>query len=490
MKSPLIIIILAILLIIPTVCTQVRYPVQELGNCASQQDCEKYCDNIQNSESCINFAEKSGMMTKDEVAEARKIITYLKAGETPGKCSSEKTCDEYCNKDENLQECISFAEKAGLIPGEEIAIVKKTGGKGPGGCKGKKQCDDYCNIEANFPTCVDFAVQNGLMDASEAEIVKKTGGKGPGGCKSKGECDDYCNIEANFPTCVDFAVQNGLMDASEAEIVKKTGGKGPGGCKSKQECDNYCKDNQLECLKWGTENGMNSDMGDESKCITKCMVRLNVVCEQNDQKNECKQCYEECKQYRTKHCMDINDYEQKMKECNSQDMNLNPVIGDNGYGRECTVSLDCVKREMPSNYSEEKSCEDCMSKCESREGQVVTGTDCINNECECYYEDKSIFNPPEETSGGGNGDIMLDHSGESTGYHYGDNSGAGPGPGSEVGGSAGETGGSSGESSSSGSSSSDSREGQVAGTGAVIMKVNPNSDGVITKLIEYVRNLF
>jgi hypothetical protein len=68
-----------------------------------------------------------------------------------------------------------------------------------------------------------------------------------------------------------------------------------------QECDAYCKDNKLECMKWGTENGMNSDMNDESKCITSCMVRLNVVCEQNDQKSECKQCYEECKQYRTKH---------------------------------------------------------------------------------------------------------------------------------------------------------------------------------------------
>src|SRR3989339_876228 len=85
-----ILVILAIFLVIPAVYAEVQYPVQELGNCASQQDCEKYCDDIQNVEVCINFAEKAGMMTKDQIDEAKRMIPYLKSGETPGKCTSEK----------------------------------------------------------------------------------------------------------------------------------------------------------------------------------------------------------------------------------------------------------------------------------------------------------------------------------------------------------------------------------------------------------------
>jgi hypothetical protein len=491
MKFFSVLVILVILLIIPAVCAQVQYPVQELGNCASQQDCEKYCEDIQNSESCLDFAEKSGMMTKEEIDEARKVLPYLKSGETPGKCNSGKACDEYCNKDENLQECIAFAEKAGLITGEELAIVKKTGGKGPGGCKGKKQCDDYCNDETHFSECVDFAVQNGLMDASEAEIVKKTGGKGPGGCKGKEECDAFCNNEANFPTCVDFAVANGLMDAKDAEMAKKTGGKGPGGCKSEEACTAFCNnpDNQETCMNFGIEHGlippedlekmkknqefMNTETGQcYSQCLKDAGIDFKDCPEGGGGPDSCKSCQDKCFSHDNKNCLSQERWQQLNQDCQAKGSgyHLEEVRGSDGQGGECVTDETCVYSsgeewesqeekdrklaEMEAQWARERA------EYEARSGPGSQGTETYTGGC---------------TEPGPEGQCNP-------------GPGAGPEPGSEGGGSGGQTGDSSGGSDSSGSSSGDSGGEQVAGTGAVIMRTSSN--GVITRLAEYTKNLF
>ena len=77
----------------------INYPIPELGNCASESACQTYCDNVENIEVCLNAAEKYGLMSSNEVAEAKKILPFLKAGTTPGKCKSEKECNNYCDKE-------------------------------------------------------------------------------------------------------------------------------------------------------------------------------------------------------------------------------------------------------------------------------------------------------------------------------------------------------------------------------------------------------
>ncbi len=51
------------------------------------------------------------------------------------------------------------------------------------------------------------------------------------------------------------------------------------------------------------------------------------------------------------------------------------------------------------------SCDDCASQCESRSGQRLSETDCVNNHCECYYEsDEPTYGPgegPEEDGSDG-----------------------------------------------------------------------------------------
>ena len=499
-------IILSFIFLIPAVYAEIQYPVQELGNCASQQDCEIYCNNAQHMEACINFAEKEGMMTQEEIAEARKVLPFMLSGETPGGCQGKTECDAFCNKDENFQECIDFAEKAGLISGDELALVKKTGGKGPGGCQGKTECDAFCNDESHFSECVDFAVANGLMPASEAEIAKKTGGKGPGNCKSKEECDAYCNVEANFPTCVDFAVANGLMDEKDAEMAKKTGGKGPGGCKNMEECDAFCKnsDNRETCDSFAIEHELGSSEqiegmkknqefmnSGEGKCLMQCLKDAGLdskSCGQDGAGPEaCKTCDDKCFNHDNKKCLNEERWHQLDDECKAKGSgyHLEEVKGDDGYGKECVVDETCVYgsgdewenqaekdrklAEMEAQWERERAEHEAQYGPGTQGTEVYTGGGCTQPGPEGQCNPGPGAGSDGEESGESSGE---ENEGSSGGSETGDNN--------EI---------SSGNSEGSSGSESEGDSGGDAGiTGEVIM--TSNSNGIFTRLIEDIRNLF
>ncbi|OGF87137.1 hypothetical protein A3B19_01775 [Candidatus Giovannonibacteria bacterium RIFCSPLOWO2_01_FULL_46_32] len=291
----------------------IQYPVSELGNCANEQACKNYCDKPSNNDACLNFAEKNGLMSSEEIATARKL---LGAGPGPGgcktkdtcekycdsvshidecvafaekndlmppqqleeakkiqaakasgvkmpSCDSKKQCDSYCSESANMEECITFAQEAGFMEPQELEESKKVlaaikAGAKPPPCRGKEECDAYCSQEEHFDACFDFALAAGFIDPKDAEMARKTRGKGPGGCRGKDECDSFCQQEGNMETCAQFAYDNGMMTKEEFEMMKKTGGKGPGGCKSKEECESFCNDvnNQETCFNFAKENGM------------------------------------------------------------------------------------------------------------------------------------------------------------------------------------------------------------------------------------------
>lgn len=234
------------------------------GGCTSKESCDQYCNDINNIQECVAFAEKTGIMPPEELEEAKKVIAVLASGaKLPGNCRSKNECDVYCNDSNHIEECIIFAEKAGFIPPDELGEVRQVleavrKGAKPPPCRGKKQCDAYCAEPNNFEQCITFAEAAGLVSPEEAKMARKTGGKGPGNCRGKEECDKFCEEEGNFEICVDFAVQYGLMPPEEAEIAKKTGGKGPGGCKGKEECEAFCQNpvNQETCFNFGKEHGL------------------------------------------------------------------------------------------------------------------------------------------------------------------------------------------------------------------------------------------
>jgi len=246
---------------------EINYPVEELGNCQNEDECQAYCDSWENIEECVSFAEAHNLLSPEELAEAKKIIKALAEGAVPpGGCLSPTQCKAYCEEPTLIEECITFAEKAGLIPPSEAAEARQVrkallaGIPLPGNCGTKKNCDAYCSKPAHMKECIQFARRAGLISAKEATEAEKVmslmaKGESPGGCQAKEECETYCADESHLEECALFAQKAGLMTEEELEMFRKTKGKGPGDCKSKEECDAFCNNpnNQETCLEFAIQ---------------------------------------------------------------------------------------------------------------------------------------------------------------------------------------------------------------------------------------------
>lgn len=204
----------------------ISFPIAELGNCSSQTDCKGYCDKSENILACVEFGEKNDLITAEEASQAREFADVLKGG-GPGGCTGKESCENYCNDINNMDECLSFAEEHKLMSADELKEAKsvqkalREGAKLPGGCKNKEECEKYCGNENNILECVAFAEKAGFIGKEEAEMVRKTGGKGPGGCVGKEACETYCENPANQSTCFEFAKQYGLIPEEKLAEMKE-----------------------------------------------------------------------------------------------------------------------------------------------------------------------------------------------------------------------------------------------------------------------------
>ncbi|MEK7651214.1 MAG: hypothetical protein AAB377_01650 [Patescibacteria group bacterium] len=243
----------------------IQYPIAELGNCASESSCRTYCDDVANSAACISFAEKNNLMSKDEVRLAKNFEKSGKKG--PGGCTSKDGCETYCNDSANINECVAFAEQNNLMSKDQLAEAKKVqaaiaSGVKPPACGGKQACDKYCSDSTHVEECMAFAKAAGFMTPEEAQnsdkviaAIKK--GVKPPACRGK-ECDKYCSDSAHTEECIAFSEAAGMMTSEQATVARKTGGKGPGGCVGKEQCDAFCNDsaNQETCFSFGRDNGL------------------------------------------------------------------------------------------------------------------------------------------------------------------------------------------------------------------------------------------
>lgn len=197
------------------------------GGCRNKTACEAYCEDPSHMEECLNFAERAGFIPPGELEEAKKVAKAMSSGiRPPGNCRGKTQCEEYCSNPDNMETCMDFAVKAGLMPPEELEQAKKMiplmkQGQMPGGCRGKSECESYCQDESHTQECMEFAVKAGFMKPEEAEQFRKTGGKGPGGCKGKNECEAFCNDPANQETCFGFAKEHGLIPEDQLQNLEE-----------------------------------------------------------------------------------------------------------------------------------------------------------------------------------------------------------------------------------------------------------------------------
>lgn len=228
------------------------------GGCTGKKSCETYCNDADHADECLAFAEDTGFLSQQEIQQYKTFQDFRKKGETPGGCTTKTSCEAYCENPDNMEACLSFGEKTGFVSSEDAAMARKVlplikAGKTPGGCKTKDQCEAYCASEDHADECVNFGLQAGMISPQDAEIIKKTGGKGPGGCRGKEQCQTYC--EQNQQECMDWAKANGLEGEFSGPGVGPGAFSGPGGCKTKEECLSYCKDHQEECKDFSPPGG-------------------------------------------------------------------------------------------------------------------------------------------------------------------------------------------------------------------------------------------
>ena len=240
------------------------------GGCKGKTQCDTYCNNPNNMEECITFGIENNLMPSGEIEEAKKMLNALKKGVKPPACNGKEACDKYCQEPEHAEECINFGIAAGFIPPEEAEQIKKmmkTGiMTGPGGCKGKAECDAFCQSPEHMDECMNFAVKNGMMSAEEVERAEQgmqmMQKGGPGGCKGPEECRAFCDNPDNQEECMKFAKDNNMMPQEEMKRMEKDikmmRQGGPGGCKSPDECRTFCDNpsNQEECFKFARDNGI------------------------------------------------------------------------------------------------------------------------------------------------------------------------------------------------------------------------------------------
>lgn len=268
----------------------VSYPIPELGNCGSQEECRNFCDAPDNHNLCIEWGEKQGAFSAVEAKRMKDMEKMENRPDDPvvgpGGCRSPKECDVYCRILENLNECLDYGVAHGYTSVEEAQKIKEQAQKGgPGGCKSREQCDSYCKNPDNIEECMKFVVDEGKITQEEADLmiemtkkgpemgkpkgpkideqkamqVLEEKGGGPGGCKNMEECRAYCENTDNMQECTNFAVSQGFMSPEEAEKAQKMmlmGG--PGGCKNEQECDAFCgkEENRDTCFNFSKENGL------------------------------------------------------------------------------------------------------------------------------------------------------------------------------------------------------------------------------------------
>lgn len=250
----------------------IKFPVRELGNCQDQNACRTYCDQPENVEACFTFAKKHSLAVsekgdREDHEKLDKFAEVIKDG-GPGGCTTFNQCQTYCDDTNNIEECLRFADEHDLLPEEELrdgrkaARLLRENKKLPGNCRNHHQCEQYCQAPAHQEECLAFAEEEGFISPEEAVIAKKAlglmeRGETPGSCRTQEQCMDYCSQDNHIDECADFGVKAGLMKPGEVQGFKKARGKGPGGCQGHLECQKFCNNpaNQEVCFKFAEEHG-------------------------------------------------------------------------------------------------------------------------------------------------------------------------------------------------------------------------------------------
>ncbi len=196
-----------------------KYPISELGNCKSKDDCANFCDKKENIIACNTFAAEQHMVTQEEVDQVKRLTEVV---DGPGGCTDWESCTSYCDRTQNLNPCLEYAQKMNLINADTARDIKNMyqilteGIKTPGNCRNQEDCEAYCDDRSHMDECLQIGMSLGLYSQEDIETVRKVEDAmkngGPGGCKSDDECNTYCDDENHWQECNDFYQNAGVVN--------------------------------------------------------------------------------------------------------------------------------------------------------------------------------------------------------------------------------------------------------------------------------------
>jgi len=389
----------------------IQYPITELGNCGTQQECKTFCDSPDNETVCLTWAQNNGLAPKPVQRSGQQIQNQNREPiqgsdqnqnsntsgkmerqqskeeafkDAPGGCKSNGECDKYCRVEEHLSECLSYSVKNGYTTQTEAdKIIAQSKKGGPGGCKNQEQCNTFCRQPANARVCMQFAVDEGKITQDEAEImiaqmekgamkgkkpmeVKGPGEPklqkekaleilkiktGPGGCANEDTCRTYCDNADHRQECMAFAKENKLMSEQDLQKMEKLNQGGPGGCKGPEECDAFCskEENRDMCFNFSKENGLISD--EEVQMMEKQMSIVKKL-EKQGGPGGCKS-QEECQKF----CSDQNNLETCMNFSQQQGMispdNAEKMMGQASDFKQQIQQFQGQRQEMMMNDAQQ-----------------------------------------------------------------------------------------------------------------------------------------
>lgn len=266
----LLFLVLSSLFIVSTASAAPRYPIPELGYCASAQECFYYCQIPQNTPACwaygkyINDSQVLGETDASSSGVAQKFgITFPIA--QLGNCSDVAECRQYCSLKENYTACSDFGLKKGLSKARQAANtadMKKilSYAKKDLRCSTQSSCREYCQIPANQKLCHTFAVKNKLIEDTAAvnqNYENKLLGyaKNELGCTSTDSCHLFCQDPTNREKCFRFSRKfavnpqaSGSALPLASELNRQNTSKP---CATDETCKLYCRNNPLECPGYG-----------------------------------------------------------------------------------------------------------------------------------------------------------------------------------------------------------------------------------------------
>ena len=262
--------------------SNVTFPIPQLGNCSSKNDCETYCNQVQNMQACIQFGEAHGLLSADQANQISKLAEDISSGKAhaPEDCKNMQSCKEVCEHSQSaavIAQCVKLGEETGAISKQDAAKAQAflqllQQGKTPGGCDSKDSCETYCQSSSHSQECMAFFQKmEALIPDSEKTSQEKQQletmikfqqlirqNATPGGCTGQNSCQAYCANQSHFQECAAFAQKMGFVSKGQQQMLQQTGGKGPGGCDSEDSCAAFCNQpqNQQTCMNFAQQTGV------------------------------------------------------------------------------------------------------------------------------------------------------------------------------------------------------------------------------------------